>query len=90
MRLNSSKEIDSIFKLYNAYYEHTPTVCCYKKYNNLYVAICKGDTAYAPYSVSTLEKYGYEYIKRLDLSYPLVSKDAFKWIIRLIIKNSEK
>lgn len=90
MRLNSSKELDNIFKLYNAYYDNTPTVCCYKKYNNFYVAVCKGDIKYAPYSVSTLEKIGYTYVKRHDLSFPLVSKNAFNWIIRLIIKTSMK
>lgn len=90
MRLNPSKEIDDIFKLYNAYYNHTPTVCCYKKYNNLYVAICKGDNKYAPYSVSTLEKLNGIYVKRHDLSFPIASKDALNWIIRLIINSSKK
>lgn len=90
MRLKPSEQLDALFKLYNAYYTNTPTVCCYKKYNNLYVAICKGDTKYAPYSVSTLEKINGIYIKRHDLSFPVVSKDAFNWIIRLIIKASKK
>lgn len=90
MKLPASKEIDSIFKLYNAYYSHTPEVCCYKKYNNFYVAICKGKNKYAKYSVSTLERLDHEYVKRHDLSFPIVSKDAFKWIIPLIIKRSMK
>lgn len=90
MKLKPTEELNSIFKLYNAYYEDTPIVCCYKKYNNFYVAICKGNTKYAPYSVSTIEKIGYNYIKRYDLSFPLVTKDAFKWIIRLIINTSTK
>lgn len=90
MRLNPSKEIDDIFKLYNAYYITNPIVCCYKKYNNLYVAVCKGNNKYAPYSVSTLEKINGTYVKRHDLSFPIASKDALNWIIRLIINSSKK